>query len=149
MRSPPARPPASRHMTRTPSSATYVVRSPRRLPLQAAHNVRPRRDLLRVVRAPPEHHERAVVERLGRVRRPRLVALHRLADVPPRRAVPREATSGWSREASGVCGVVRRRGASGSKPGDGGRGVTNERRERKSFLRNGVHHANAVVWEPV
>ena len=43
-------------------------------------------------------------------------------------------------------GVERRRGASGLKARGGGRRET--RRARKS-LRNGVHHANAVVWGPV
>ena len=55
-------------------------------------------------------------------------------------------TSGMSREAS--VEVVRRRGASGSKPRRG-RGVTTTGREETHSSRNEVHNANAVVWGPV
>ena len=46
-------------------------------------------------------------------------------------------------------GVERRRGASGLKPArGGGRRETRAGRKSKS-LRNGVHHADGVVWGPV
>eukprot|EP00982_Pelagococcus_subviridis_P016434 31478-Pelagococcus_subviridis.AAC.5 len=66
------------------------------------------------------------------------------ASAPPRimalRVVPYERTSGWSRKASD--GVERRRGR-GLKARGGRRDAAGK------VLRNGVHHADAVVRGPV
>ena len=57
------------------------------------------------------------------------------------RAIPYKAMSGWSSQASEA-------ELKGAEDGDCERGVGAERRREKS-LRIGVHHADAVVWEPV